>query len=109
MSKNYIKHITDASFEIDVLKSDKPILVDFWAEWCAPCKSILPILEEIAADYMETLYVAKLNVDLNQTIPAQFHIKSIPTLILFKNGVVIAQKVGALSKTQLVSFIDNNI
>ncbi|MFT5533194.1 MAG: thioredoxin 1 [Burkholderiaceae bacterium] len=108
MSEN-IKHITDASFEIDVLKSDKPVLVDFWAEWCGPCKSIAPILEEIAKEYDGKLLIAKMDVDSNQAVPAKFGIRGIPTLILFKNGVPAAQKVGAMAKGQLTSFIDSNI
>jgi len=108
MSEN-IKHITDASFEADVLKSERPVLVDFWAEWCGPCKSIAPILEEVAATYEGKLSVVKLDVDTNTAIPAKFGIRGIPTLILFKNGVVHAQKVGAMAKGQLTSFIDSNI
>ncbi|MDO8299997.1 thioredoxin TrxA [Lacisediminimonas sp.] len=108
MSDN-IKHISDASFDSDVLKSDKPVLVDFWAEWCGPCKMIAPILEEIAKEYDGKLLIAKMDVDANQAVPAQFGIRGIPTLILFKNGEVAAQKVGAMGKAQLASFIDSNI
>jgi len=104
MSEN-IKHVSDSSFEMDVLKSDKPVLVDFWAEWCGPCKMIGPILEE----YDGKIQIAKMDVDANQAVPAKFGIRGIPTLILFKNGVPAAQKVGALAKGQLTSFIDSNI
>lgn len=104
-----VKYISDSSFESDVLKSDTPVLVDFWAEWCNPCKIVAPILEELATDYGGRIRVAKMNVDANQLVPAQFGIRSIPTLILFKDGVAAAQKVGALSKGQLTSFIDSNI
>ncbi len=108
MSEN-IKYITDASFDSDVLKSDKPVLVDFWAEWCGPCKMIAPILEEVAKEYDGKVQVAKMDVDANQVIPAKFGIRGIPTLILFKNGVPAAQKVGAMAKGQLTAFIDRNI
>ncbi|MCA1247282.1 thioredoxin TrxA [Massilia oculi] len=108
MSEN-IKHITDANFDAEVLKSERPVLVDFWAEWCGPCKMIAPILEEVAKQYEGKLVVAKVDVDANQAVPAQFGIRGIPTLILFKDGVAAAQKVGAMAKGQLVQFIDSNI
>ena len=109
MSSELIKHVSDSSFDTDVLKSDKPVLVDYWAEWCGPCKMIAPILDEAAKDYTGRLQIAKLNVDENQAVPAKFGIRGIPTLILFKNGVAAAQKVGAMGKGQLTSFIDSNI
>lgn len=108
MSEN-IKHISDASFEADVLKSERPVLVDFWAEWCTPCKAIAPALEQISEELGERVTIAKLDVDANQQVPAKFGIRGIPTLILFKNGVAAAQKVGAMAKGQLTSFIDSNI
>jgi len=108
MSEN-IKHVTDASFDAEVLKSELPVLVDFWAEWCGPCKMIAPILEEVSQQYGGKLVIAKVDVDANQAVPAQFGIRGIPTLILFKNGTVAAQKVGAMAKGQLVQFIDSNI
>ena len=109
MSSELIKEVTDASFEGDVLKSDKPVLVDYWAEWCGPCKMIAPILEELSKQYGDKLQIAKMNVDDNQEVPGKFGIRGIPTLILFKNGVAAAQKVGAMAKGQLTSFIDSNI
>ena len=109
MSSSSIHHITDASFEPDVLKSDVPVLLDYWAEWCGPCKSIAPILEEVAKDYEGRLKIAKINVDENQAVPAKFGIRGIPTLMLFENGNVEATKVGALSKSQLTAFIDSHI
>jgi thioredoxin 1 len=109
MSSSGIQHITDASFEPEVLKSEVPVLVDYWAEWCGPCKSIAPILEDVAKEYGGRLKVAKINVDENQSTPAKFGIRGIPTLMLFKNGNVEATKVGALSKSQLTAFLDSNI
>ncbi len=105
----HIQHVTDSSFEADVLKSDTPVLVDYWAEWCGPCKMIAPILDDIAKDYAGRLKVAKLNIDDNQATPAKFGIRGIPTLMLFKGGNVEATKVGALSKSQLTAFIDSNL
>ncbi|AJP57200.1 thioredoxin [Pandoraea vervacti] len=104
-----IKYISDASFDADVLQSDKPVLLDFWAEWCGPCKMIAPILDEVSKEYGDKVQIAKINVDENQQVPAKFGIRGIPTLILFKNGAVAAQKVGALSKSQLTSFLDGNL
>jgi thioredoxin 1 len=102
-------HITDDSFDSDVLKSDKPVLVDFWAEWCGPCKAIGPVLEELDGEYQDRLQIAKMDVDANSKTPQQFGIRSIPSLILFKNGVVEAQQVGAVSKRQLKDFLDSNL
>lgn len=104
-----IVHVTDASFENDVLKSDMPVLVDFWAEWCGPCKMIAPILADIAKDYADRVKVCKMDVDANSDTPAKFGIRGIPTLILFKGGKAEATKVGAVSKTQLAQFIDGAI
>ena len=104
-----IKTISDTSFDADVLKSDKPVLVDFWATWCGPCKMVAPIFEEVSKEYAGKVTFAKMDVDSNQATPARFGIRGIPTLILFKNGTVAAQKVGALSKSQLIAFIDSNI
>ncbi len=104
-----IKHVSDASFEQDVLKSGAPVLVDYWAEWCGPCKMIAPLLDEVAKDYAGKLTIAKVNVDNNQGTAAKFGIRGIPTLMLFKNGSAVATKVGALSKSQLTAFIDSNI
>ncbi|MAI55277.1 MAG: thioredoxin [Gammaproteobacteria bacterium TMED95] len=104
-----ISHITDASFESDVLNSDLPVLVDYWAEWCGPCKVIAPVLEEIAAEYDGKMKVCKLDIDANGETPPKYGIRGIPTLMLFKNGNVEATKVGALSKSQLSAFLDSNI
>ena len=109
MASDLIKHISDASFEADVLQSGKPVVVDFWAEWCGPCKMIAPILDEVAAGYGDKIQVAKMNVDENREIPAKFGIRGIPTLMLFKNGQLAATKVGAMSKAQLTAFIDQQI
>ena len=109
MASNTIQRVTDDTFEPEVLKSDTPVLVDYWAEWCGPCKSIAPILDEVAKEYGGRLKVAKINVDDNQQVPARFGIRGIPTLILFKNGTVEAQKVGAVSKSQLASFLEQNL
>ena len=106
---NDIKYVSDSSFESDVLKADGAVLVDYWAEWCGPCKMIAPILDEVAGDYKGRLTVAKLNVDENQTTPAKYGIRGIPTLMLFKNGAVVGTKVGALSKSQLTAFIDSTL
>lgn len=105
----HILHISDASFEQDVLKSATPVLVDYWAEWCGPCKSIAPILDEIATEYSGRLVVAKINIDDNADTPAKYGVRGIPTLMLFKNGSIEATKVGALSKSQLTAFIDSNL
>ncbi|MEY2618178.1 MAG: hypothetical protein RL522_1180 [Pseudomonadota bacterium] len=109
MASDLIKHISDSSFENDVLKSDKPVLVDYWAEWCGPCKMIAPILDEVSATYEGKLQVAKMNVDENRDIPAKFGIRGIPTLMLFKGGQLAATKVGAMSKAQLTQFIDQQL
>ncbi|THF66835.1 thioredoxin TrxA [Pseudothauera nasutitermitis] len=105
----HIHYVTDASFESEVLRSSTPVLVDYWAEWCGPCKMIAPILDEVAKEYAGKLKVAKLNIDENQDTPAKFGIRGIPTLMLFKGGNVEATKVGALSKSQLTAFIDSNL
>ena len=108
MSEN-ILHVTDSSFEDEVLKSDIPVLVDYWAEWCGPCKMIAPILDELSGDYGDKVKIAKLNIDENPDTPPKYGIRGIPTLMLFKGGNVEATKVGALSKSQLTAFIDSNL
>ena len=109
MANELIKHTTDATFEADVLKSSQPVLVDYWAEWCGPCKMIAPILDEVSKDYDGRLKIAKMNVDENRDIPAKYGIRGIPTLMLFKGGQLAATKVGALSKAQLTAFIDGHL
>jgi len=104
-----IVHITDATFDSEVLKADKPVLVDFWADWCGPCKMIAPILDEVSKDYAGKLKVAKLNIDENPATPPKYGIRGIPTLMIFKSGNVEATKVGAVSKSQLTAFIDSNL
>ncbi len=104
-----IVHVTDGSFEEDVLKAEDPVLVDYWAEWCGPCKAIAPILGEIAEEYAGRLKIAKLNIDENPSTPPKYGIRGIPTLMLFKEGNVEATKVGALSKSQLSAFLDSNL
>ena len=105
----YINNVSDSSFEQDVLQADGPVLVDYWAECCGPCKMIAPVLDEIAKEYEGKLKVCKLNIDENQETPPKYGVRGIPTLMLFKNGNVEATKVGALSKSQLAAFLDSNI
>ncbi len=109
MSSDLIKHVTDQSFASDVLQSDKPVLVDYWAEWCGPCKMIAPILDEVSKDYDGRLQIAKMNVDENREIPGKYGIRGIPTLMLFKGGELAATKVGALNKSQLTAFLDGHL
>ena len=106
---NHIHAVSDETFEAQVLKSATPVLVDYWAEWCGPCKMIAPILDEVANEYGDRLKIAKLNIDENQATPSKYGIRGIPTLMLFKNGNIEATKVGALSKSQLTAFIDSHI
>ncbi|MCK6412604.1 MAG: thioredoxin TrxA [Azonexus sp.] len=105
----HILYVTDDSFEAEVLQAQQPVLVDYWAEWCGPCKMIAPILDEIANEYAGKLKVAKVNIDENQGTPAKYGIRGIPTLMIFKNGNIEATKVGAMSKSQLAAFIDSNL
>ena len=109
MASELIKHVSDASFEADVLQSEQPVLVDFWAEWCGPCKQIAPALDEASTRYQGKLQIAKMNVDENQDVPGKFGIRGIPTLMLFKGGKLAATKVGAMNKTQLTAFIDQQL
>ena len=108
MSESILK-LTDAEFENQVIKSEKPILVDYWAEWCGPCKMIAPVLEEVASELSDKILIGKLNVDENSETPPKYGIRGIPTLMLFKNGEVVGTQVGAISKSDLISFIENNI
>jgi thioredoxin 1 len=109
MSSELIKHVSDTSFEQDVLQSGHPVLVDFWAEWCGPCKMFAPILDEAAREYQGRLTVAKLDIDSNPATPGRYGIRGIPTVILYKDGQAHAQKVGAMSKSQLKAFLDSNL
>jgi len=104
-----ILHVSDSSFETDVLKAGPPVLVDYWAEWCGPCKMIAPILDEVAREYAGRVTVAKVNIDQNPDTPTRYGIRGIPTLMLFKDGTIAATKVGAMSKSQLTAFIDSNL
>ena len=109
MSSELITHTSDASFNADVIEAATPVLVDYWAEWCGPCKMIAPILDEVSKTYDGKLRIAKMNVDENRDVPAKYGIRGIPTLMLFKNGELAATKVGALSKAQLTAFIDSHL
>ena len=109
MSSELITHISDASFDADVLQAETPVLVDYWAEWCGPCKMIAPILDEVSKDYDGRLKIAKMNVDENRDIPAKFGIRGIPTLMLFKGGEVVATIQGAQPKAKLTAFLDSNL
>ncbi|HEY4444234.1 MAG TPA: thioredoxin TrxA [Steroidobacteraceae bacterium] len=109
MSSSKIKHVTDTTFNSDVLESPIPVLVDYWAEWCGPCKMIAPALDESAETYADRLSVAKVDVDQNQALASRYHVRGIPTLMLFKHGEVVATKIGAVSKSQLAAFIDANL
>ena len=108
MAENVI-HVSDESFEKEVLQSDRPVLIDYWAEWCGPCKMIAPVLDDIAVEYSDRLIVAKLNIDENPQTPPKYGIRGIPTLMIFRNGEVEATKVGAVSKAQLTAFLDDSL
>jgi thioredoxin 1 len=109
LASELIKHVSDTSFEDDVLKAGKPVLVDFWAEWCGPCKSFAPVLDEIAKEYQDRLTIAKLDIDSNPSTPGRYGIRGIPTVILYKDGQAAAQSVGAMSKSRLTAFLDSNL
>ena len=109
MASDLIKHISDASFEADVLQSDLPVLVDYWAEWCGPCRQIAPVLDELAETYKGKLQIAKMDVDANQAIPAQFGIRGIPTLMIFKGGKLVKTQVGARSKGQMTALVAEHV
>ena len=109
MASALIKHTSDASFEADVLQSDKPVLLDFWAEWCGPCRSIAPALDELAAAYEGKVQIVKMNIDENPATPARFGIRGIPTLMVFKNGQLAATKVGAMTKAQMAALVDQHV
>lgn len=104
-----IVYTTDGGFDAEVLQSEKAVLVDFWAEWCGPCKMVAPLLDEVAEEYADRVTIAKLDIDKNPNTPSKYGIRSIPTLLLFKDGVVAAQKLGAMSKSQLNEFLDSNL
>ncbi len=109
MASDMIKHVSDSTFQAEVIDAQTPVLVDFWAEWCGPCKMIAPVLDEVASSYNGKLKITKVNVDENREIPAKFGIRGIPTLMLFKGGQLAATKVGAMSKAQLTAFIDQQL
>ena len=109
MASDLIKHVSDTTFDQDVLKSGAPVLVDFWAEWCGPCKSFAPVLDEVAKEYQGRLTVAKLDIDNNPATPGKYGIRGIPTVILYKGGQAHAQKVGAMTKSALTAFLDSNL